>query len=127
MWLAPITGNLAKRIELLLNLNVAVASAGSFPAGVKDVENCATASVKGSSGMAINQSNRRMKTEISRDSHRPKRTFTRGMAVKVCDKVEIRHAKSTGSFNLPIGVGIGLGGFGGGTPRGGGAVTRGVR
>ncbi len=110
---------LGKKSRATLNLNVAVASAGSFPAGVKEVENCATAFVKDSPGMAINRRNSHIKGDVKVE----KGAKSRGMAVRVCDKIKIRHAKSTGSFNLPIGIGIGMGALGGGgTPRGGGAA-----
>jgi len=85
---------LAKNRRATLNLNITVASADRFPADVKEVENCATASVLG----------------------------THNMGRLTCDKVKIRHAKNSGSFNLPIGIGIGLGGFGGS----GGGANRGV-
>ncbi len=115
---------LGKKRKATLNLNARVAPVGRFPADVKEVENCATAFVKAPSLMAINRSNRRMKTEISRNSHNS--TFIQGMEVRVCDKVQIRHVKSSGIFNFPIGIGIGMGGIGGGSTSKG-AATRGVR
>ncbi len=97
---------LGKKSRTTLTLNVAVASADSFPADVKEVENCATASVVegvANTGGRLAASNG-------------------NMAVKVCDKVKIRHIKSRGSFSLPIGIGIGFGGIGGGTPGRGGVA-----
>jgi len=83
-----------------------VAPADSFPADVKEIETCATASVV---------------EGVANTGKRP--AASNGlMAVKVCDKVKIRHIKSTGSFSLPIGIGVGLGGIGGGTPGRGGVA-----
>jgi len=76
---------LGKHSRATLHLNARVAPKGRFPAGVNEVENCATASVQGAAGVLAT-------------------------GPKVCDKIKIRHMKSIDVLNLPIGIGIGGGG-----------------
>jgi len=84
---------LGRKHQTTLNLNVSVASVDKFPVHTKEVEHCATVSVKGATkGEKIQQRS----------------------PVTVCDKIRIKHEKSNSIFNLPIGIGIGLGGIGGG-------------
>jgi len=108
--------SLGKRSRATLNLNATVAPIDRFPADVNEVENCATASVQGAAGTI------RKHAVINEDVKVEKR----GMAMKACDTVKIRHVKSRGTFTLPIGIGIGVGGFGSGN-QGKGAAGRGVR
>lgn len=95
---------LNKKRKAILNLNTRVAAVGKFPAGVKEVKNCATASV------------------INGDIAVGKTMPTQEVTTTACDKVKIRHVKSRGLFNLPISIGIGIGGGGssGATPKGAG-------
>jgi len=93
---------LGKQKKGTLNLNVSVTHVGNHAVHVKEVEYCATVSVKGAAnGAAIQQQS----------------------PVTVCDKIRIKHEKSNSIFNLPIGIGIGLGGIGAG---GGKGVGRGA-